>query len=473
MYMQRVQQGYSFNPPQIAVEQTNVRVILFLAAHIPLGLAMFAAPMVATAHAVLVVGAGLWYAVRGREPQVDRIVYIAAYIVGVEVLWRMVRAPIFWESGKYAVALIMLVTLFRMRRVRLARLPLLYFVLLLPSTLLTIFNEAPAEARQQISFNLSGPLSLAVCAFFFSQLQLTGKQLQTLFSFLIAPVFGIAAVMVMVLLTNPDIVFTGESNRDVVAGFGPNQVSSILGLGVLAALFSALRNRERGWYKVIMFASIVAFAGQSALTFSRGGLYNAIGAAGVAFFFLMGDAKARAKFLVVSVLLIIVGNFLLLPYLDSYTGGALEARFQNVEPTGRMEILAADLSIWEDNPILGVGPGQAMDLRVDIMLAAHTEFSRLFAEHGIFGFIALLLLFVTGWLNLQHAQTPLAKAITAAMICWGFLYMLNAAMRLVAPSFIFGLSFATFLTEETLRRAPAAMRKRVRVPGEFQEGRWR
>ena len=55
-------------------------------------------------------------------------------------------------------------------------------------------------------------------------------------------------------------------------------------------------------------------------------------------------------------------------------------------------ILLADLELWARNPILGVGPGMAAWGREEILdarISAHTEFSRLLAEHGLFGAAAL------------------------------------------------------------------------------------
>ena len=71
--------------------------------------------------------------------------------------------------------------------------------------------------------------------------------------------------------------------------------------------------------------------------------------------------------------------------------------------------------------------------------AAHTEFSRMVAEHGIFGFLAFLLLLLAGFQNLRRAHDPKAKAMAAALTCWGFGFMLVTAMRLVAPAVIIGL----------------------------------
>jgi hypothetical protein len=102
------------------------------------------------------------------------------------------------------------------------------------------------------------------------------------------------------------------------------------------------------------------------------------------------------------------------------------------------------MDLWRQYPLLGVGPGGSNFVGVG---TTHTEFSRLPAEHGAFGFLALLLMLIAAAKQIHQANTLKGKAIAVCLIGWSFLYMLNAAMRLVAPAFLFGLAFATILPE--------------------------
>jgi O-antigen ligase len=123
------------------------------------------------------------------------------------------------------------------------------------------------------------------------------------------------------------------------------------------------------------------------------------------------------------------------------------ARFRSASLTGRDAIIRADLQIWSDNPVFGVGPGGATSLRAASYResSAHTEFSRLVAEHGVFGFLAFLLLLLMGLQNLRRPNVPQNKAVTAALTCWSFGFMAVTAMRLVAPAVMLGLASITLL----------------------------
>lgn len=438
---------------RVAAERRSVlgfqlHPLVFLALHVPLAFVVSSSSALSTVHAGIVFLVGLWVTVMGRR--VEHVAYAAAYVVGAEVLWRMTSASVPWEFGKYATAAMFILSLARRDRLQGPLLPFLYFVLLLPSSVLTLLNQDLGYARERISFNLSGPFTLMVCALFFSHLRLDAVQLQKLRLALIGPVISIATIAIVATLTNPDLVFTGESNNATSGGYGPNQVSAALGLGALLILFFVLEARANRLIRLVLFTLMIGMAAQSAMTFSRGGLYNAVGAALVGFMCLVRDARALGKIFVLLLLVGLLAVFVVIPRLNDFTDGAIVERFQNTDPTNRDHIIEADLQIWREHPLFGVGPGQGHIFRRAIIYGAdaHTEFSRLIAEHGFLGFLALMLLLVSGARALLSTCGPNAKAVKASGVVWSLLYMLNAAMRLAAPSFMFGLVFATLLLDE-------------------------
>jgi O-antigen ligase len=423
------------------------KMIAFLAAHIPLGLLIPASGTISLAHALLTLSVGLWWAMAGDR--LERVAYVGAYIAGAEVLWRISGSTVVYEFGKYATVLLFVLALMRSGRFHVPLLALLYFVLLLPSTALTIMDLVPSEAREVISFNLSGPLALLASAWFFSNLKLSTEQLQRLFLVLIGPVIGIATFTVRGILARSSIDFSNNSNL-AVSGFGPNQVSAMLGLGALLILFCLFDERTSRWIKIVLLGAMMVCLIQSALTFSRGGLYNFASGAIVALFFLLRGSSSRLKMMLAVGLFLFVAGFVVLPRLNVFTGGALGNRFESTDTTGRDLIVKADLETWLEHPLLGVGPGQAEAYRASTfeVISAHTEFSRLLAEHGIFGLAALICLLLMAGRQFFSAGTDKNRAVVGAMLVWSFMFMLGTAMRVVAPSFLFGLTFATFPTDE-------------------------
>jgi O-antigen ligase len=440
------------NPSTTTRDGINIKqILLFFAAHIPLGLVMSRFELIATGHALLTIGLGLIWALQGKT---ERTLYAAAYIVGAEVLWRMSSANVFWEMGKYAVIAIFVITLLQNRHFTIPALPAFYFLLLIPSSLLTLNALPLSEARQQISFTLSGPLSLMIAVVFFSQVRITRTQLQQVFLMLAAPVTGILAVTMFSTITADTIRFTGESNFITSGGFGPNQVSSALSAGALVLFFSWLEMRGNKRLQNLIFGLMLAMVIQSVLTFSRGGVYLFILSVIAALFFLARDRTARLRVLVFGGGMFLLGWLVIVPWLDTFTQGYFSTRFQDASLTGRDLIFQADIRIWKDNPLGGVGPGMSTPLHAltFISAAAHTEFSRMLAEHGVLGLISFLMFLAMvswGFLNTSSSHN---QAIVSALLVWVLAFTIANAMRLALPGFFFGLAL-----NYSFREPPGAM----------------
>ncbi|MCM3874371.1 MAG: O-antigen ligase family protein [Pyrinomonadaceae bacterium] len=420
-----------------------------LALHIPLALVIHKLPVVSTVHGLILVSLGIYWAAR-NQPQ--RVAYAAAYIVGAEVLWRMTKSQVFWEFGKYATSGIFILFLLLSRRRRLAKMPLVYFGLLMPSTVLTILalGNSP-ELQKALSFYLSGPLALAAAWCFFAQLKLSTNQLQRIFLSLLCPTLSVATVALSTTLTQTDLKFTDESNFATSGGFGPNQVAGALGMGVVFAFLWLLTNKA-GWINRIMIFAVLGFLSiQAALTFSRGGLYNAAGSTVLASFYLLRDRRSRGRVIIAVGAILLVAFFVVLPHLENFTGGALSTRFKNVNVANRDTIIRSDLLLWQENPILGVGPAMAALHR----RMPHTELTRLLAEHGIFGLTALGILVFSAVQSVRRARGSQGKALAGSMASFSLLFMLDKAMRLAVPSFAFGLSFATVVSDQESRSQSA------------------
>jgi O-antigen ligase len=425
--------------------------LLFLLLHIPLALAMTTIPLVGTLHIFIAFFLGL--AEAGFGKRMDRVARIAAYIVAAEVLWRMTYVHFFWEFAKYATALILLIAWLRRGELKSARLPLVFFLLLLPSVALTVHAYPNlGVVRRLLSFTLSGPFLLTICTIFFSRFGLKREQMYHVVLTMIAPLIGVVSIALFNTMTASSIKFGSESVSQTSGGFLPNQVASVLGLGALLCFLSLVQGDKKKWsLQVFVFGTMFIFAIQTALTFSRGGLYMASGSAVVASVFLLRARGMRLVLVFVIASLLALTSYVVFPRLEAFTGGRLSTRFKNLDTTGRDKILLFELKIWSEHPVLGVGPGGANRLRRAFFghaVAAHTEFSRLLAEHGTLGAAALIALLIMAKKSLSRARTHTDKAFVVAMITWSLLFMSVNGMRLAAPGFCFGFAFAPISKDE-------------------------
>ena len=450
--------------------QANLKfgaVVLFLSAHAILGPLMKLSSTVGTIHALATAFVGIFLVLTTR--QISTVVCVCAYIAGAEVMWRISRAQVFWEFGKYSTALIFLLAIVRFARTKHIAIPLTFFLLLIPSAVLTCIGLDMSDAKERISFNLSGPFSLAVCACFFLGLRLTRQQHLRLLTALIGPLLGLSFLVLYCTATATTLEFAANArgvNMTTSGGFGPNQVSAMLGLGTVLAFLVVVNQTTTLKLKGLMFCAMLLFATQSALTFSRTGVYLAGGTIVLGSVFLWRDRQMRFKLGLVLAFSVLMATLFLIPFLNHFTGGVFSERFKDTDPTGRDLILKADLYTFVHHPLFGVGIGMAATYRqiyFSRAIEAHTEFSRLLAEHGVFGLFALILLLWMAWTALRQAQTPGAKAIVATVVGWSFLFMATSGMRLVAPSFLFGLAFARIHPTLALKHSPLRKLKKLRT----------
>jgi len=425
-----------------------------IAVHAVLGILCEESRWVGFAHGLGTLAFGLYLVFAGRPRY--QIAYWAAYAVGAEVLWRLSRAPLPWEYGKYAVSLVLLAAFLRSVKRGFPWIPVVYFVLLLPAVAQTLYEVPSKLAKDFISFYLSGPFCMAVCALFFSQLELDSARLQRLISWLVFPVASTAAAALFGLGTSESIEFGSGSNFAASGGFGPNQVSAILGLGALYLVLMALSLRLGKWLRLAAVLIAVWFCAHAVLSFSRTGIYLFGAGLLVAAPFLSLHRLLHPLTLVGACLAIIAG-LSAWTYLERFSGGKLGQRFANVDLTGRDRIARQDLELWQKNMVFGVGIGMSGLERDEVggtRVAAHTEYTRLLAEHGLLGIVALVLLLAAAALNVLRRRPSYAKPVMIAGTAWAMLYLAISGMRTAAPAFLIGLGLAraTALPILTARR---------------------
>ncbi|MCC7446405.1 MAG: O-antigen ligase family protein [Anaerolineae bacterium] len=426
--------------------KAGVWIAIGLVAHVPLALILQANRPISNIHPLAVTALGLWMLYR-RAPLVQ-FAYLAAYIAGAEVFWRMTRANIFWEYGKYLTVFLLALALRRHQAFKISRLPLIYFLLLIPSAIITLLSATLFAARDALSFNLSGHLALIFCVWFFSRIRFSKVELERLLWFLMVPVVSVATLSFSAVQSVTS--WSVNSNNEASGGFSANQVSGILGLGVLAVWILLLYTKPRRIAALAAALLGIWFFAQSLLTLSRGGVLTAV-IPGVLITLPVLFMRERRKQMIPLVLGILVFAVILAPALDTITNGTLTARYTETDKralTGRDNLINAELQVFLDNPLFGVGVGQGGAYRAEIFgeyVATHTEYTRMLAEHGIFGLFAIVLLGVMVLINLKRNwHNPTGRSIVIGVALWALISLTHAAMRTVAPSFIFAIQFAYF-----------------------------
>jgi hypothetical protein len=428
-----------------------------------LALAAKRLPALATMHALVVLAVGVYWAWSSRRPA--QVVFAISYIGAAEVLWRITGASLLWEFGKYSICLIALVSFLRRPHARANKLALVYFALLLPSAIVTALHASGSGfLRDYLSFNLSGPLALALCAFALSSIRLTASDLEKVLISILGPMISVAAICVSGTLNlGADYEFGTNSNFDTSGGFGPNQVSSILGLGLLAGYLWTQRQKRFSSRWLLGAVLVLWFAAQATLTFSRTGLWIGIITVGLHSIHMMN--RDRIPLVVGAIIVAGLFYFVIFRSLDEFTGGKLSERYAEKGFTRREDIAQADLQLAIRNPIFGVGVGMSgreRQRQLGVHGIPHTEFTRLLSEHGLTGLLALGTLFAMLGFNLKNANSA-ERPWRTAFAAYSLLFMMVTGMRLAAPAMAMGLAMVS--TSNHSRRRMNGLRPQARGQG--------
>jgi O-antigen ligase len=371
----------------------------------------------------------------------------------------MTDGAILYEIGKYGLILFSLLGIFLGPIKGKISISLLIYILFLSIGI--IFTQVPPgeSIRKAIAFNLSGPISLAVFALYCNLRNITVKQLKLLLFFLLSPIFSMIIFLYLKTPSLEDLVFTTSSNFATSGGFGPNQVSTMIGIGTfIIAIFIILRV-QLSKYLFLDIIFLAYFTYRGLLTFSRGGMLTA-GVALAAFIVCIVLHKRltfKKLFLYTSVsFALFMGVWL---YTTNITGGLIFNRYAGKNAkgiqkkdasAGRGAIFERQLESFYESPFFGIGVGNGKYKRIEsnikVTAAAHNEISRLLEEQGLLGFIALLILLIKPLVNIYFGTMYQRSFLISFYVFW-FLTINHSAMRLAFPGFIYGLSLIKITTD--------------------------
>ncbi len=419
---------------------SRFQIMALIGLHVILGAAADLASVVSTVHGLVALSYGLYLAITSRRA--DRLTAMVVYIGCFDVFWRMTEASLLWEFGKYASIAIMLIA--GLRRSRLgsaAPWATAYLLALLPGAIVTISLLSLANAKDALSFNLSGPLTLGIGLCFFSGVASYEIDFDKLLLAIGLAATTTGAVAARGTLTASSFSFGNAANFTASGGYGPNQVSALLCAGTLVFLLLFMRTRVLS-ARLIYSGIALGLLLQAVLTFSRGGVFNLAICLAVLTAHYLRRPRQRALFLAFFSFAFALAYFVAIPALDSFTGGAFEERFTSLNSTGRAEIASQDVELFLENPVLGTGAGLASYerfLKTGWFVAPHTEYTRLLAEHGAFGVLALLILLGTIATRWLVAPSIMTRSFILTFCAWSLATMMHAGMRIAAISILFAL----------------------------------
>ncbi len=399
------------------------------------------------------------------------ILKACAYFVGAEVFLRMTKGSISYEAGKYLVIFFMFLGMFYKGISGKGYPYFLYILLLIPSIFVASTTLSfDANFRTNIAFVLSGPICLGVAALFCYDKRISMKQLNTLLLYVVLPIITHTVYIFFYNPTVRDVLSGTGSNRAASGGWGANQISTVLGLGmfiIAVRLFTKSPNIGMKILNIILFSAI---SFRAIVTFSRGGVITAIATiiAFLVIYYLKVNRKKKNELIALGALFIVsmVSVWII---SSKQTDGYIDLRYANKDhlgrekgdiTTGRKKLFQEELEGFISNPFFGIGSSRAKDQRIEVEgqgVTSHSEISRLLAEHGILGvMIIIILLFKPIDLRSRNKR----NIFFYAFLCFWFATVNHSSMRIAAPAFIYALTLLNVTYEKRpLHRKQAAKLK--------------
>jgi hypothetical protein len=418
--------------------------------HCIIAVVIFAVPFLSKILALLIPIIG-FYIVQKTKNSNNEVLLIAAYLVGIEVFLRMTGGNFNNEYVKVSVIFFMLLGMMYSNFSLNAFVYWFFLILLIPGILVaSTVTDYDIDVKKALFFNLSGPICLAICAIYMFKRRVVFSDLQNI---VLAMGLPILTTTVYLFLYNPsvkDVVTGTQSNFETSGGFGPNQVSTILGLGIFI-FFSQLVLFSKTKKEMILNGFLLLFVSyRGIVTFSRGGIITGVVMIGclLVLLYFFSNAKGKSKFIPVFIMTGLMGIGIW-TYSSIQTSGLIDKRYANQDArgrekksqlSGREEIIESEITYFLDNPITGIGVGMGKEMREKsrgVAVASHNEITRMLAEHGLFGVLGLLILFITPFVLYIHNRQHLY--FLSFFIFW-LLTINHAAMRTAAPAFVYALT---------------------------------
>jgi hypothetical protein len=371
----------------------------------------------------------------------------------------MTGGGLFYEFSKYYIILLVLIGMFFTGVSGKSYPYFIYLILLVPSVLVASTTLGyDLNFRTSIAFVLSGPVCLGASALFCYDKKITQDQLLHVLACMSFPVLS---MMVYLFLYNPsirEVLQSTQSNYDASGGFGPNQVATLLGLGMVALTVRFFLKSPTFFLKVFNLTLLTLVSFRALVTFSRGGVLTAILMVMGFLAVLYATSKfKRRQQIIGSTFLLGIGVLITWSVTANQTDGLIENRYSNRDAigreksdvsTGRLDLFVREFKGFLTNPFLGVGANGMKQVRLEEegkTIASHNEVSRLFSEHGIFGVIILVLLIVT---PLVYRTKHRGNLLFYSFLIFWFATINHSAMRVAAPAFIYGLALLNIQNEK-------------------------
>lgn len=438
------------------------QIILF---HAVLGLVIYLFPFVAKIYGYAIFIGGVYYVIKTQNKKNEALM-VAAYVVGSEVFLRMTGGNPLYEIAKYGVMVFVFLGMYFSGFSKSATPYWIFLLLLVPSIVLTTFVlNFETNLKNSIAFNISGPVCLGVASIYTYRKKISLNEMNTIILSMGLPIVSCMVYLTFYTPRLQDVVTSTQSNFETSGGFGPNQVATVFGLGMFVFFSRTILESRTKFMLVVNLLLAIAMSYRGIVTFSRGGMITGFLMILLLLFFLYSKSnnagKVKLNYVMALITMALVTTW---GYTSFQTGGLIDKRYANQDArgrekeskfTGREDLALNEINSFLNNPVFGVGVGKGVEVRkaeTGDGTLSHDEITRMLAEHGSLGIMALLILIFTPLV--LYIENKFNMFLLCFVAFW-FLTINHTAMRTAAPAFVYSLSLLNVYFENKNRPADA------------------
>ena len=440
------------------MQNVDKKYLFLILLHIVIGALLFNNGYTPKIYGYSIIFGGIFYIINSKNKN-NEVLYATAYMVGSEIILRMTDGNPVYEFSKYGVMIFILVGVYYSGISKNAIAYWVFLLLLIPGVIITCLELSYAVSlRKEVSFNVSGPVCLGVCSIYTYNRRVTLNQINNILLCIGLPIISCVVYLTLFTPNIRDIITGTDSNSLTSGGFGPNQVSTMLGLGIFIFVSRLIYLSQTKFLLFLNLFIVLNITFRGIITFSRGGMITGVtmilALIGISYLLLNSARRLHMLFMLAVVGIVFFAAW---AYSSDQTNGLIDKRYSNQDAAGRVkedqlsgraELASDEYQTFLKNPIFGVGVGRNMEQRMQRtgeLIVSHNEITRMIAEHGSLGILSLLILFLTPLI--LYIDNKYNIYILCFLTFW-VLTINHAAMRLAAPAFMYSLSLLKVNTNE-------------------------
>lgn len=234
----------------------------------------------------------------------------------------------------------------------------IYLLLFIPAIFIS-YLSLNYDFRKKILFEILGPICLGTLALYTYKKEVSSKMISIILNIIALPLLSSCIFLILKFSFYSGFLDTNRSSFYYSGGYAPNQMATILGLGMFVYFFKIVLDN---YSKKLLLINLIIFCiifYRGLLTFSRGGILTGF-AAILTLILTLYLSQNLNQFLKKKIMVSLLLLFIIFVLTSFQTQGKIFSRYidtvkkESIAKGGRFHQLKYDILFFVENPVLGI-----------------------------------------------------------------------------------------------------------------------